>query len=58
MAFGVAITLGVTGVMQLTSDDSAAPPPPGSNTSPSAPSSSVAPYASPYGAGAAQGILF
>jgi hypothetical protein len=53
MAFGVAITLGVTGVVLLTSDDSAAPASGRLDKLPQKAKLVVAPYASPEGGGAA-----
>jgi hypothetical protein len=58
MAFGVAITLGVTGVVLLTSDDSAAPAAAKLEHLPKRAKLVVAPYASPYGAGAGARYTF
>jgi PEGA domain len=58
MAFGVAITLGVTGVVLLTSDDSAAPAAAKLEHLPKRAKLVVAPYASPYGAGAGAQYTF
>jgi PEGA domain len=58
MAFGVAITLGVTGVVLLTSDDSAAPASAKLQNLPKRAKLVVAPYASPYGAGAGARYTF
>jgi hypothetical protein len=58
MAFGVAITLGVTGVVLLTSDDSAAPASAKLQNLPKRAKLIVAPYASPYGAGAGARYTF
>ncbi|HEY6077301.1 MAG TPA: PEGA domain-containing protein [Polyangiaceae bacterium] len=59
MAFGVAITLGVTGVVLLTSDDSAAPTTTGKlDKLPKKAKLVVAPYASPKGGGAAAQYTF
>ena len=59
MAFGVAITLGVTGVVLLTSDDSAAPAASGKlDKLPKRAKLVVAPYASPTGAGAGARYTF
>jgi hypothetical protein len=58
MAFGVAITLGVTGVVLLTSDDSAAPAAANLQKLPKRAKLVVAPYASPYGAGAGARYTF
>jgi hypothetical protein len=59
MAFGVAITLGVTGVVLLTSDDSAAPAAAkGYDKLPKKAKLVVAPYASPKGGGAAAQYSF
>ena len=58
MAFGVAITLGVTGIVLLTSDDSA---PPGAAKLEKLPKRAklvVSPYASPRGAGAGAQYTF
>jgi len=58
MAFGVAITLGVTGVVLLTSDDSAAPAAANNAKLPKRAKLIVAPYASPTGAGAGARYTF
>ncbi len=58
MAFGVAITLGVTGVVLLTSDDSAAPASAKLEKLPKRAKLVVAPYASPFGAGAGARYTF
>lgn len=58
MAFGVAITLGVTGVVLLTSDDSAAPAAAKLDKLPKRARLVVAPYASPTGAGAGARYTF
>jgi hypothetical protein len=58
MAFGVAITLGVTGIVLLTSDDSAAPSAAKLEHLPKRAKLVVAPYASPYGAGAGARYTF
>ncbi len=58
MAFGVAITLGVTGVVLLTSDDSAAPASAKLHELPKRAKLVVAPYATPYGAGAGARYTF
>jgi PEGA domain len=58
MAFGVAITLGVTGVVLLTSDDSAAPAAAKLDKLPKKAKLVVAPYASPEGGGAAARYTF
>ena len=58
MAFGVAITLGVTGVVLLTSDDSAAPAAASLHKLPQRAKLVVAPYASPQGAGAGMQYTF
>ena len=58
MAFGVAITLGVTGVVLLTSDDSAAPASAKLHELPKRAKLVVAPYASPYGGGAGARYTF
>ncbi len=58
MAFGVAITLGVTGVVLLTSDDGAAPAAAKVQKLPKKAKLVVAPYASPEGGGAAARYTF
>jgi hypothetical protein len=58
MAFGVAITLGVTGVVLLTSDDGAAPAAAKLEKLPKKAKLVVAPYASPEGGGAAARYTF
>ena len=58
MAFGVAITLGVTGVVLLTSDDSAAPAAAKLERLPKRAKLIVAPYASPQGGGAGMQYTF
>ncbi len=58
MAFGVAITLGVTGVVLLTSDDSSAPAAATLHKLPKRAKLVVAPYASPTGAGAGARYTF
>jgi hypothetical protein len=58
MAFGVAITLGVTGVVLLTSDDGAAPAAAQHEQLPKRAKLVVAPYASPEGGGAAARYTF
>jgi len=58
MAFGVAITLGVTGVVLLTSDDSSAPAAAKLDKLPKRAKLVVAPYASPTGAGAGARYTF
>jgi hypothetical protein len=58
MAFGVAITLGVTGVVLLTSDDAAAPAAAKLERLPKKAKLVVAPYASPKGGGAAARLTF
>lgn len=57
MLFGVAITLGVTGVVLLTSGDDA-PAQTGKALPPKKPSMAVAPYVSPKGGGAAARVSF
>ena len=58
MAFGVAITLGVTGVVLLTSDDGAAAGSAKLEKLPKRAKLVVAPYATPYGAGAGARYTF
>lgn len=58
MAFGVAITLGVTGVVLLTSDDSAAPAAAKLDKLPKRAKLVVAPYATPKGGGAGMQYTF
>jgi hypothetical protein len=58
MAFGVAITLGVTGVVLLTSDDSAAPASASLQKLPKRAKLVVAPYATPKGGGAGMQYTF
>ncbi|HKY39063.1 MAG TPA: PEGA domain-containing protein [Polyangiaceae bacterium] len=58
MAFGVAITLGVTGVVLLTSDDSTPAAAKGYDKLPKKAKLVVAPYASPEGGGAAAQYSF
>jgi hypothetical protein len=60
MAFGVAITLGVTGVVLLTSDDepAAAPPPAKSARLQRGPKLDLMPYASPKSGGANARLTF
>lgn len=58
MAFGVAITLGVTGVVLLTSDDSAAPAAASNAKLPKRAKLVVAPYATPKGGGAGMQYTF
>lgn len=58
MAFGVAITLGVTGVVLLTSDDSAAPAAAKMERLPKRAKLVVAPYATPHGGGAGAQYTF
>ncbi|HXS18688.1 MAG TPA: PEGA domain-containing protein, partial [Polyangiaceae bacterium] len=55
MSFGIALTLGLTGIVLLTSDDSSATP-----SAKSKPSTqfAFAPYASPFGGGAAARMTF
>jgi hypothetical protein len=58
MAFGVAITLGVTGVVLLTSDDSTAPAAASLQKLPKRAKLVVAPYATPKGGGAGMQYTF
>ena len=58
MAFGVAITLGVTGVVLLTSDDSSAPAAASLHKLPKRAKLVVAPYATPKGGGAGMHYTF
>ncbi len=58
MAFGVAITLGVTGVVLLTSSDAQEDPAQARRAAPQKASLTVAPYVSPYGGGAAARLTF
>jgi hypothetical protein len=59
MAFGVAITLGVTGIVLLTSDDSPAAPAKASNSKPVQRARlDILPYASTKGGGASAKLVF
>lgn len=57
MSFGIALTLGLTGIVLLTSDDSAATTTATKNT-PKTTQFAFAPYASPFGGGAAARMTF
>ncbi|HEX9622501.1 MAG TPA: PEGA domain-containing protein [Polyangiaceae bacterium] len=58
MAFGVAITLGVTGIVLLTSDDSASDTARAKVTKREQAKLNVAPYVTPTGGGAAARVIF
>lgn len=58
MLFGVAITLGVTGIVLLTSGDEAPAQTGKTDRAPKKPSMAVAPYVSPKGGGAAARVTF
>jgi hypothetical protein len=58
MAFGVAITLGVTGIVLLTSADSPSAPKEEAKRRPQKPRLDFAPYAGPKGGGAAARLTF
>ena len=58
MAFGVAITLGVTGIVLLTSDDEPPPAASGSTKPTAKPRFAFTPYAGPKSAGARARLAF